>query len=508
MRPGRHGKILFVGIDVGTTALKAAAFDGMTGSLAAQAQACLRVVCGQGGTREYPKGALTQAMEFALCRLRTALGARWLNVEGLGIAAQGGSGTVADRKTGAEKMGMMLWNDSRSMVHLGQISSLRPPGFWQDKLMTAWVPWGLGRILWLRKNRPELFDPDRYVYAGAGELVFFHLTGTWRQDAGNAVQAGCYNARSRALDGEIFGLAGAPLSFVAGLREGHQTAALTHESARKYGLRPGIPVAGPYMDHEAGYMSSAGACDSPLQVSLGTAWVGNYRMPAGAKWSSPSQLVLPSPVKTGWLVVQPLRTGNVSWDWALDMFAGGRGRNGFAAAERIFSERLLPPPGVFILPWLTSPNRFAQGEQGGGLAVGLNPQTTAGDLLRAVAAGMCCEMARVFQAVRDAGVVDAVVLCGGASKGRCFRTMLSALFHPLPVLQPNDPDLSGVRGSLHVFGIPACPCRKLTRPSAAMVRCLRSYAAGYMRLFESLFSDDKDLAGIRIGRMPGRRNAS
>ncbi|HIE10420.1 MAG TPA: hypothetical protein EYP62_02290, partial [Kiritimatiellae bacterium] len=42
--------------------------------------------------------------------------------------------------------------------------------------------------------------------------------------------------------------------------------------------------------------------------------------PPASRWRSPFQLVLPSPVGSGHLVVQPLLTGNVTWDWALQTF--------------------------------------------------------------------------------------------------------------------------------------------------------------------------------------------
>ena len=79
----------------------------------------------------------------------------------------------------------------------------------------------------------------------------------------------------------------------------------------------GIPVAGPYIDQEAGYMSAAGVSESPLQCSLGTAWVGNFVLPDDTTGGSPTQMVLPAPVGNGRLVVQALLAGNVTWDWGL-----------------------------------------------------------------------------------------------------------------------------------------------------------------------------------------------
>lgn len=499
---------LLARIDIGTTVLKVAVFDRDSGAVMSEAQAPLRVICGRRGIREYPRNGLSSALHCAVARLRKSLGQIWKRVEGLGVAAQGGSGTVADRETGIEKMPMMLWNDARSLLYLEEIRSLRPMDFWQDRLMTSWVPWGLGRIVWLKRERPALINPHRHIYAGAGECLFFHLTGIWRQDAGNAIQLGCYNARARTLDSVMLGLVGIPLSFVAPLRNGHEMGILKEDAARWLGLRRGIPVAGPYMDHEAGYLSCAEECFSPLQLSLGTAWVGNYRLPQDAVWSSPSQLVLPSPLgDPGWLVVQPLRTGNISWDWARGVFIGRRGKSGFVEAERTFRASLLPPPGVLAAPWLTRSNPFVDNEQGGGVISGLNPGTTRQDLLRALAVGMCCEMARIFQSVKAARIVDRLVLCGGASKSAAFQKLLAALFHPLPVFQPREPDLSGSRGCLYAFGMPMGKGRMLRCPPPRIVERIQAYASGYQKMFDSFFSREADLEAVKIDKCGSGRKA-
>jgi len=430
---------VLLGIDLGTTVLKVAAFDSKTGRLLAESAKRLSVKTDDYGAREQDPKRVASALKVAISNVKRGLERR--QVTGIGLAAQGGSAILANRETGDSLTPMLLWNDSRPREFLDEIAEKKPSGYWR-RLSWRDVPgMGLARIRWFRKHYPTLFRKES-IYVGAGEYLYFVLTGLWRQDAGNALQIGCYNVRKADLDKEPLDLLGVPLSFVAPMRRDHELNPLSEEGAKLLGLPSGIPVAGPYMDHEAGYLSAAGVSDSPLQCSLGTAWVGNFVLPSKAKWTSPFQLVLPSPLDAGHLVVQPLLTGNVAWDWGLENLVDEDHKRALAQAKRIFRKRLYPYSDLVALPWFTL---------GVGTFIGLNTQTTRDDMLRALAMSMSYEMLRVLEEVRDSGYVDSVVLGGGASKGEHFAKILSTLFADLPVYVSTDSDIAGPRGTLHVF---------------------------------------------------------
>jgi sugar (pentulose or hexulose) kinase len=240
------------------------------------------------------------------------------------------------------------------------------------------------------------------------------------------------------------------------------------------------------MDHEAGYLSAAGGFRRPLQCSLGTAWVGNFVMPNPRAGWSPVQLVIAAPAgdRTS-LVIQPLLTGNVSWDWGLHCFLHADQRRALARAQELFAERLLPPPGMACVPWLTQGNPWAAGIQGAGLFAGVSPQAAPEDFVRALALGLCCEFYRVFRELKERSLVDGLVLGGGASRGPFFRTMLAALFAPLPVVLCADEDVGGARGALAAFSpvVSRSAANRLASPGESvcteMQRRYESYEATF-----------------------------
>jgi len=471
------GKPVYIGLDIGTTLLKAAAFDGATGRLLASDARPIPVCEAPGGVREQAPTTLRRRLFAALDTLRQALGRRWTDVAGLGLAAQGGSGILADRRTGHARTPMLLWNDLRGADSLAPIAAQRPRRFWRGLSLWDGPAAGLGRIAWFRQNAPRLFDSDT-LYIGAGEYAFFQLTGVWRQDAGNAIQIGCYDIRRHRIDPRPLALVGATPDRVAPMRRGHERHPLSPRAARRLGLSTEVEVAGPYMDHEAGYLAAAGASRRPFQVSLGTAWVGNRltadlrSIPAGGV-----PLLLPSPVGPGWLLVHALPFGNLAWDWALDRLVARGRRRAYQRVDAIFRERLLTRRGLAALPRFTAPNPLRPDQAGAGGFFGIDPATPTDDLVRAIAASMVFEFERVQRPVIQKRRVDSLILSGGASHAYAFQALFALVFPDVPLRRAVDA-MHGPRGTLAAFSprvaqaetVPIEPPAKVDRADLAAAR--------------------------------------
>jgi len=441
---------MYLGIDIGSTALKAAAYDARGGRLLAQTDQRLPLDVDETGRREQDPAALIQALCAAAGSLRHQLGERWTSLRGIGLAAQGGSTVLVNRATGDPLTPMFLWNDTRAFGHFHEIAKTVPASWWRSFSLRDEPGMGLARALWIRDQRPDLFAGNP-LCIGAGEHVYFALTGRWRQEACHALQSGCYDARRQRLTGRPAAKLGLPPDLFAPLRNGHETHPLTREAATLLQLPEGIPVAGPYNDHEAGFLSVAHASRHPLECSLGTAWVGNFVLPPAFHGRSPIQLCIPSPEGAGCQVIMPLLTGNVTLDWALGSFVHADLKTALDRADGVLSQQMLPPPGLTALPWLNRPNSLRPSETGSGGFFGVGPATTQADLFRAVVAGMAFEFARVFESVAREGAIDSLVLCGGAAKNPHIRSLFASLFAPLPVHQVIETDLMGTRGCLRGF---------------------------------------------------------
>jgi len=463
---------------VGTTVLKVCAFDATSGALLAQTSQKLPVALLANGGREQSVQTLDRAFAASVNAVRERLGNRWSMVTGIGLAAQGGSSIIAERKSGKALTPMVLWNDARAHAHASLIEKRTTPEFWLEFTLREGIPHGLARLSWLREKRPGLFH-DFNIHVGAGEWMFHRLTGVWRQDPGNAIQVGSYNAAAKRLDSAAFDVIDIELSFVARLREEHETARLLPAAAKRLRLTAGIPVAGPYIDQEAGYLSAAGVSPHPVHCSLGTAWVCNYARPDTDAVDSPMQLVLNSVVGKGQLVVLPLGTGNTSWDWALTTLIDPDLDKALENAEVLFRKSLVPPPGLVVVPHFAQRNPVHAEAYGAGAFFGISTGTTRADILRAIAAGMVFELTDALRRPVSKGLADSIVLGGGASKGDYFCRLIAAMFRGIPVRKQVEQDLAVARGAVYAFApdIACAPTAAVRMPGEAACRSLREAAA-------------------------------
>ena len=478
-----------IGLDVGTTAIKAAAFDARSGVCVASVGHALRVRLGRDGGREQSVSALRSVAVGALEEVAAAL-RRGDRVIGIGVAAQGGSAAVVDAATGRSRTPMHLWNDLRFMPHLADVASRKPPAWWRRLSRREGAGWGLGRISWLTETQPALFSPNA-KYVGVGEVVVHALTGEWVQDACNALQQGCFDVTRRRISPEALAVVGMNDTAVARLRRGDEQFSL---SASVRGVSKGTPIVGPYMDHEAGWRACAagGRGNDVLQLSLGTAWVANFALSRREKYWSPFQLVVPSPASADDdLVIQPLLTGNVSWDWVWrDLLGAPDAADG---ARRIWGRASspLPPEGLTALPWLNMPSPLSPARTGAGMVLGVGPSTTREDIARAVTVGMAHELRRVLAEVTARGDVARVVVTGGAAKSRGWLKLVAmALGGGVATHVAREESLVGCRGAVAALSAPAGSARVAPGRIKTDDKTLRRFDddhARYLQAFEVLY---------------------
>jgi sugar (pentulose or hexulose) kinase len=200
--------------------------------------------------------------------------------------------------------------------------------------------------------------------------------------------------------------------------------------------------------------------------------------------------VIPSPVRADDdLVIQPLLTGNVTWDWVWRELLGAA--SAAAAAKSLWRSGVLPSPGLTALPWLNMPHPWLPGVHGGGILSGISPTTTRRDLARAMASGMAHELRRVLSEVLPR--CETAVLTGGAARAAGWQQLAAlALGVPTrPAESPMEASLVGCRGAVAAIA----PAAGAFRPGAPIRTSLRDRQAfgeqhaEYCTSFERLAGD-------------------
>ena len=206
-----------VGVDLGTTTLKAIAFDDATGQPIAHAAATtpllpaadLDLVSGEGSVAcaEQEPDAVAEAATTVLAQAVTAARVLGYHVARVGISAA----MHSFLPVGAGERPLapaLLWMDGRAEAEAHALWATPEGKALYARTGTpihAMAP--LAKLLWLRAHRPDIFAAaTRFV--SLKEWIWRRWLGAWEVDASIASATGLYNLRENAWDQEALRLTG------------------------------------------------------------------------------------------------------------------------------------------------------------------------------------------------------------------------------------------------------------------------------------------------------------
>ena len=257
---------MFLGIDIGTSSVKAVVINA-AGDVIDQAAAALPVSRPQPLWSEQDPADWWTATQKAVLDLSPDRRAR---VEGVGLSGQMHGATLLD---GADKVlrPAILWNDGRSFAECGELEAAEPrlrqiagnlamPGFTAPKL------------LWVRKNEPEVFRRVARVLLPK-DYVRLLMTGEAASDMSDSAGTLWLDVERRAWSADLIAATGLTQSQMPRLYEGSEiTGRLKPDVARAWGVDP-VPVVGGGGDNAAGAVGVGVIRPGDAFLSLGTSGV-------------------------------------------------------------------------------------------------------------------------------------------------------------------------------------------------------------------------------------------
>ena len=171
---------MFIGLDLGTTNVKALLIDA-EGAVIARAAAPVTLTHSAGGAAEQCLDEIFEATVAVLAELEPLGGNR---VRGIGISSQGGALQVLDKNM--KPLGPVIsWMDGRGKPYDEALTAERGRDFFIEHTGHGRSFLSLGQVLRLRDESPELLAaPNRIGFVG--DTVVGRLTGTFAHDATSA----------------------------------------------------------------------------------------------------------------------------------------------------------------------------------------------------------------------------------------------------------------------------------------------------------------------------------
>lgn len=406
---------MFLGIDLGTSGVKAVICD-ERGGVAAQATAPLSVSRPQPLWSEQDPADWWSATEAAILGLPADLRAK---VQGIGLAGQMHGATLLGTDDKVLRPAI-LWNDGRSFAECAEIEAAEPrtreitgniamPGFTAPKLA------------WVRKHEPEIFAQVRSVLLPKDYLRLC-MTGEKAGDMSDSAGTLWLDTGARDWSDAMLAATGVTREHMPRLLEGTEiSGTLRADVATRWGMAQ-VPVAAGAGDNAGGAAGVGVVRDGDALLSLGTSGVifvatKEFR-PNPARAVHAFCHCLPGL----WHQMSVHLSAASCIDWAARL-TGMDVPAFFAAAE---ASGPACGPELF-LPYLSGERTPHNDPHVRGAFLGIDNETDPGRLAAAVLEGVAFAHADGLAVLREAGTtIDNLNVIGGGARSRYWGTILSA----------------------------------------------------------------------------------
>ena len=469
------------GLDIGTTGCKMTVFDenGERLGKAYREYASRRDT----GGHEIDMTVVTESVFDAIREMAHQYG----DIAGIGITSFGETFVMTD-SAGSPLHAAMLYTDPRGAeecreltrklgdAHIAQVTGLKPNEMYS-----------LPKIMWFRRNRPEIYTRARHIYL-VQDYAVRQLTGTDQIDYSLATRTMAFDINTLTWSREIFEAAEVDCSLMSKpVPTGTRAGCITQDAARRTGLCPDCMIVSISHDQVAAAVG-AGAFDGRTAVDgAGTSECLTPvfdSLPDIPIMSRGSFCVVPYAVPGKFVTYAFSSTGGALIRWCLETFGKGESYEtmeaGYTADE---------PTGLLVLPHFAGSGTPTLDMGSKGAIVGLTTATDGPAIYRACMEGVAFEMRLNYEALAGSGIhFEKLHATGGGARSRVWMQVKADVLNlPITALKTSD---AGTVGSAMLTGIATGLFADPADAAQRMVRAAETYEprpymhAKYMKVYE------------------------
>ncbi|MCC5574629.1 carbohydrate kinase [Microtetraspora sp. AC03309] len=424
----------YIGVDVGLTASKAAAFDAEGNEIGVVHARTPRTAV-TAHRHDVDMLGLADTVVSLLGDLAGKLAADGYVPAGIGVAAHGNGLYPVDaslRPVGPA----VASSDSRAQHIVDEIPE-------EDALRlareTGSIPWAAQPsvlLRWLRDAEPAAYAATRWALS-CKDWVTSQLTGVPSADYSDASAFGMVALDTREYSAtalELVGLPASDLDRFPPLREsGEIVAGLTARVAELTGLPEGLPVIAGCMDCVAATLGAGGRELGDVTIIVGTWAINGVVVPAGTPAPEVTlSALMPDTATMLAMEVAPTSAANLEW---LASASVPHGQVGGVPATELLAEAAAVPPGADGLLFLPFVNGAPEHPAASGTFLGISGMHRRGHLTRAVIEGVAqyhrVQLDRVLASGADVGDRPWRLAGGGARSEVWAQIFADALGRPV-----------------------------------------------------------------------------
>jgi xylulokinase len=452
--------VLHIGIDLGTTGIKAVLFEDLARVVASAAETVAVSRPRVGWSEQDPDGWVA-AVVACLDRLAAEAPAEMAAVRGIGLSGQMLSALILDAALRPIRPAM-LWNDQRALAECAELLALVPdigertngtpdPGITAPKLM------------WLARHEPEAMARARMLLL-TKDYVRLALTGEVASEPSDAGGTQLFDCRRGAWDPALCAAAGWDAAHLPPVLDSWAEAGrLRPEWRARWGMAAPVPVAAGAGDNMGSTLGAGGAAPGDGVLTIGTSGVSC--VVDRAFHPGPQKAILTSAhvVPGRFLSMGVVMSATASLDWVARLT--GQSAAALDALAEDFVAGGEPERAPLFLPCLTGVRTPLNRPDLLGRMAGLHPGVTPGMLAFATMEGVATQVADCLAAQRAVGVeTGAITLVGGGTRSRLWvRLIATALGTEVGLAARSH--IAGPLGAARLAAVAAgAPVAELSRP--------------------------------------------
>jgi gluconokinase len=410
-----------VGVDVGTTAAKAVAFDAQ-GRERGAAEVGYPLLEPAPGRAEQEPGAVVDGALEAIRGAVAEARAGGAEVVGLALSAAMHALIALDAKD-RPLTRLVTWADTRASAQAQRLRAEHPD--LHDRTGTpihSMAP--LPKLVWYAESERDTFAAARR-WVGVKELVVARLTGAWLLDHSTASGTGLLNLETLDWDPAALAAAGIGSDRLAALVPATERLELRADVAAELGLDRDVPVVIGAGDGPSANLGVGAIAPGIAACSIGTS--GALRLTTQRPAVDRARHLFCYALTPGrWIVGGAISNGGVVLRWAGAALAPDLGDQPEEALLALAADVPAGSEGLIMLPYLLGERAPLWSGSAPAAYVGLARHHRRGHLLRSALEGVCQQLRLVLDAIRDAGnEVTEVRATGGFARSALWRQMLA-----------------------------------------------------------------------------------
>ncbi|MEN7342425.1 MAG: xylulokinase [Pseudomonadota bacterium] len=406
---------MFLGIDIGTSAVKAVLL-GADGQVVASAAAPLSVSRPTPGWSEQAPDDWWTATNQAVLGLPAVERAATLAI---GLSGQMHGATVLDSRSKPLRPAI-LWNDGRSALQCRELEA-EEPEFLTHGANRVMPGFTAPKLAWLRRHEAEVFNAIATVLLPK-DYVRLKMTGELATDRSDAAGTLWMDVEKRRWHAPLLAACGLTESQMPTLYDGPEiTGNLIASVSGTWGMRS-VPVVAGAGDNAAGAIGAGVTSDGETMLSLGTSGVIFTASDSFRSRPAAGVHAFCHALPNRWHLMSVMLSAASCLEWACKATNVSSVETLVQLAEQA-DRRNVP---VF-LPYLSGERTPHNDPNAAGVLFGLTHDSGPAEIADAVLQGVAFGMADGFDALTEAGAhIDTLSVIGGGARSAYWGRMLAA----------------------------------------------------------------------------------